>query len=123
MQRIFVHWGFVPGAVGHFPGITRRADRRRCARILPGRVSATGRWSISTLPTGPCSRITPAFGAVSLGRGFERVDQLHQRAVQAVDGIAVPGGEFGEELEAHDLFFVLVDVLGPVARIMSYSRW
>ena len=45
---------------------------------------------------------------------LEGVDQLHQRPVQAVDGVAVPGGEFGEELVAGDLFLVLVYVLGAV---------
>jgi hypothetical protein len=53
-------------------------------------------------------------GAVAQGGTLERVDQLHQRAVQPVDGVAVAGGELGEELEAAHLVLVLVDVLGAV---------
>ena len=55
-----------------------------------------------------------AFGAVAQGGRLEGVDQLHERPVEAVDGVAVPGGELGEELEAGDLLLVLVHVLGAV---------
>ena len=57
-----------------------------------------------------------ALGAVAQGGALERVDQLHQRPVEAVDAVAVPGGELGEELEAGDLLLVLVHVLGAVRR-------
>ena len=43
-------------------------------------------------------------GAVALGGRFEGIDQLHAAGVQAEDGVAVLGREFGEELVAGQLF-------------------
>jgi len=53
-------------------------------------------------------------GAVAVGGRFERVDELHQSAIEPVDGIVVAGGELVEELVANDLFLVLVRLLGAV---------
>ncbi len=53
-------------------------------------------------------------GAVALGGRLEGVDQVHERPVEAVDGVAVLGGEFGEEPVAGDLLLVLVHLLGAV---------
>ena len=66
------------------------------------------------LPTGPCRSRTALFGAVALGGGFEGVDEVVQMAIQAVDGVAVPAGKFGEELVARHFFLLFVTLFGAV---------
>ena len=59
-------------------------------------------------------------GAVALGGRLEDVDQLHQRPVEAEDGVAVLVGELGEELVAGDLLLVARTTSSvPCDRIMS----
>jgi hypothetical protein len=54
-------------------------------------------------------------GAVALGGRLEGVDQLLQRAVDAENAVAVPGGVLGEELETDHLLLELVRLLDAVA--------
>ena len=56
-------------------------------------------------PTGPWRSRDALFGAVALGGGFEEIDQLHQRPLQAVDRVGAVVDGVGEELVT-DLFLL-----------------
>ena len=48
-----------------------------------------------------------SFGAIALRRGFEDVDELHQRHVESEDSVATAGGLVEEEVVARELLLVV----------------
>ena len=127
VQGIFVHGALLP-ELGPIAGAFSLGGERR-GRALPGEgedhalVGAGGLFEPLLEEPGDGALGTAdrtvqkqdAFlGAVALGGGFEGVHQVVKLAIEAVDGVAVQGGKFGEELVACHLFLLFVALLGAV---------
>ncbi len=112
-QRLAVHRVLEPGAVLALPGEGEEHALVGARVFLQAALEQAGDGALGRADRA-VQQQHAAFGAVALGGRLEGVDQLHQRAVEAVDAVAVLGGELGEELVADDLFLVLVDLLGAV---------
>ena len=113
VQRLLVHGALVPGAAVALPGEGEEHALVGARVLLQALLEQAGDGALGAADRAVQEQHA-ALGAVALGGRLEGVDQVHQRPVEAVDGVAVLGGELGEELVAGDLLLVLVHLFGAV---------
>ena len=112
-QRVLVHGAFVPDAGICLPREGKQHPLIGARVLFQAFLQEAGDRALGAADR-PVQKKHAAFGAVTLGRRLEGVDQVHQRPIQAVNGVAMLGGEFREELEARDFFLVFENILGAM---------
>src|SRR5262249_51380020 len=112
-QGFLMHRAFMPDAVISFPGERKEHPFVSARILLHAFFQKAGDRALGAADR-PVQQKHTAFGAITLGSGLERIDQMHERPIKAVNRIAMFGGEFREELVASEFLLVFKNILGAM---------